>query len=218
MYFARARPIARMQPRRRPRDSNVAHVMQTRDNSSEFVSRLSRAHGVQLLRFLERMLGRKDGAEDVAQEAYLKLYRLSRPDEVICPRALLFDVATKRALLRAPMPNAFSRDYRRTRRRSAPGWRSGATSGSCANRNRDGRMRPRPRREIGGSNPCSRISVSRSVCGCVSQHFRRGARHFISPHLETGRLGHACIPEATVTAELPKMMLLGYSSLEFLCP
>jgi RNA polymerase sigma-70 factor (ECF subfamily) len=46
------------------------------------------------------MLGRKDVAEDVAQEAYLKLYRLSRPDEVICPRALLFDVATKLAINR----------------------------------------------------------------------------------------------------------------------
>lgn len=71
-----------------------------RGSSAEFVSRLSRAYGTQLLRFLERMLGRRDAAEDVAQEAYLKLYRLSRPDEVICPRALLFDVATKLAINR----------------------------------------------------------------------------------------------------------------------
>jgi RNA polymerase sigma-70 factor (ECF subfamily) len=74
--------------------------MQTRGATAEFVSRLSRAYGAQLQRFLERMLGRKDVAEDVAQEAYLKLYRLSRPDEVVCPRALLFDVATKLALNR----------------------------------------------------------------------------------------------------------------------
>jgi RNA polymerase sigma factor (sigma-70 family) len=74
--------------------------MQARGSSAEFVSRLSRAHGAQLQRFLERMLGGKDVAEDVAQEAYLKLYRLSRPDEVICPRALLFDVATKLAINR----------------------------------------------------------------------------------------------------------------------
>jgi RNA polymerase sigma-70 factor (ECF subfamily) len=72
--------------------------MQTRGGTAEFVSRLSRAHGAQLLRFLERMLGGKHAAEDVAQEAYLKLYRLSRPDEVTCPRALLFDVATKLAI------------------------------------------------------------------------------------------------------------------------
>ncbi len=76
----------------------VTYVMQTRGNTTEFVSRLSRLHGAQLQRFLERMLGRKDLAEDVAQEAYLKLYRLSRPDEVNCPRALLFDVATKLAI------------------------------------------------------------------------------------------------------------------------
>lgn len=78
----------------------VTYVMQARGNAAEFVSRLSRAHGAQLLRFLERMLGRKDLAEDVAQEAYLKLYRLSRPDEVTCPRALLFDAATKLAINR----------------------------------------------------------------------------------------------------------------------
>jgi RNA polymerase sigma factor (sigma-70 family) len=78
----------------------VTYVMQTRGSSAEFVSRLSRLHGAQLLRFLERMLGRRDVAEDVAQEAYLKLYRLSRPDEVLCPRALLFDVATKLAINR----------------------------------------------------------------------------------------------------------------------
>ncbi len=46
------------------------------------------------------MLGRKELAEDVAQDAYLKIYRLSRPEEVTCPQALLFDVATKLALTR----------------------------------------------------------------------------------------------------------------------
>lgn len=78
----------------------VTYVMQALGGKAEFVSRLSRAHGAQLLRFLERMLGRRDAAEDVAQEAYLKLYRLSRPHEVTCPRALLFDVATKLAINR----------------------------------------------------------------------------------------------------------------------
>jgi RNA polymerase sigma factor (sigma-70 family) len=78
----------------------TVHVMQARGSSAEFVSRLTRAHGAQLQRFLERMLGRKDLAEDVAQETYLKLYRLSRPDEINCPRALLFDVATKLAINR----------------------------------------------------------------------------------------------------------------------
>ena len=82
------------------RMGKVIHILQARGSTDEFVSRLSRAYGAQLLRFLERMLGRKDLAEDVAQEAYLKLYRLSRPSEVNCPRALLFDVATKLAIER----------------------------------------------------------------------------------------------------------------------
>jgi RNA polymerase sigma factor (sigma-70 family) len=77
----------------------VINILQARGGGTdEFVSRLSRTYGTQLLRFLERMLGRKDLAEDVAQEAYLKLYRLSRPSEVISPRALLFDVASKLAI------------------------------------------------------------------------------------------------------------------------
>ena len=76
----------------------VINILQARGSSADFVSRLSRGHGVQLLRYLERMLGRRDAAEDVAQETYLKLYRLSRPNEVNCPRALLFDVATKLAI------------------------------------------------------------------------------------------------------------------------
>ncbi len=67
---------------------------------AEFVSRLQRQHGVQLEKHLMRLLGRKEAAEEVAQDAYFKLYRLVRPDEVDCPRALLFDVATKLALTR----------------------------------------------------------------------------------------------------------------------
>lgn len=78
----------------------VSYVVKQRGPAAEFVSRLSHSHGLQLHRFLVRMLGRSDVAEDVAQDAYLKIYRLSRPDEVICPQALLFDVATKLALTR----------------------------------------------------------------------------------------------------------------------
>jgi RNA polymerase sigma factor (sigma-70 family) len=90
----------------------VINILQARGNTADFVSRLSRAHGPQLLRYLERMLGRKDAAEDVAQEAYLKLYRLSRPNEVNSPRALLFDVATKLAIdrLRQARAEAAAKD------------------------------------------------------------------------------------------------------------
>jgi RNA polymerase sigma-70 factor (ECF subfamily) len=87
----------------------VINILQARGSTADFVSRLSRSHGAQLLRYLERMLGRKDAAEDVAQEAYLKLYRLSRPSEVNCPRALLFDVATKLAIDRLRKTRAEAR-------------------------------------------------------------------------------------------------------------
>jgi RNA polymerase sigma factor (sigma-70 family) len=80
------------------RMGKVIHIHEARGGAEEFVGRLSRAHGAQLLRFLERMLGRRDAAEDVAQEAYLRLHRMSRPGDIICPRALLFDVATKIAI------------------------------------------------------------------------------------------------------------------------
>src|SRR5215510_5611109 len=78
----------------------VGYMKQRDAAASEFVSRLKRSHGLALHRFLMRMLGRKEMAEDVAQDAYFKLYRLCRPDEVTCPQALLFDVATKLALTR----------------------------------------------------------------------------------------------------------------------
>lgn len=84
----------------------VFDILQGRSGPDEFVSRLSRTYGPHLLRFLERMVGRKDLAEDVAQEAYLKLYRLSRPSEVRSPRALLFDVATKLAIDRLRLAHA----------------------------------------------------------------------------------------------------------------
>jgi RNA polymerase sigma factor (sigma-70 family) len=78
----------------------VRSIKQRDAAASEFVSLLKRSHGLALHRFLMRMLGRKELAEDVAQDAYFKLYRLCRPDEVTCPQALLFDVATKLALTR----------------------------------------------------------------------------------------------------------------------
>jgi RNA polymerase sigma-70 factor (ECF subfamily) len=110
----------------------VINILQARGGTDEFVSRLSRAYGAQLHRFLERMLGRKDLAEDVAQEAFLKLYRLSRPGEVHSPRALLFSVATNLALDR----------IRQTRAEAA------ATSGAAAEMNEVPDESPRPERRV----------------------------------------------------------------------
>lgn len=69
-----------------------------RTRVAEFVTRLFGSHDVQLRRYLQRMLGSKQAAEEVAQETYTKLFRLCRPDEVRSPRALLFDMATKQAI------------------------------------------------------------------------------------------------------------------------
>lgn len=79
-----------------------------RTGVAELVTRLFGAHDQQLRRYLHRMLGSKQAAEEVAQDTYAKLFRLCRPEDVKCPHALLFDMATKRAI-----------DYLRTERVNA---------------------------------------------------------------------------------------------------
>lgn len=65
---------------------------------AQFVTVLFGSHDRQLRRYLLRMLGNKQAAEEVAQDTYTKLFRLVRPAEVKCARALLFDMATKQAI------------------------------------------------------------------------------------------------------------------------
>lgn len=78
---------------------NVVRLMKPeRTAIAELVTRLFGSHDLQLRRYLQRMLGSKQAAEEVAQDTYTKLFRLCRPEEVKCPRALLFDMATKRAI------------------------------------------------------------------------------------------------------------------------
>ena len=79
---------------------NVARRMKSTEWTSvaELVTRLFGLHDRQLRSYLQRMLGSKQAAEEVAQETYTKLFRLCRPEEVKCPRALLFDMATKHAI------------------------------------------------------------------------------------------------------------------------
>jgi RNA polymerase sigma factor (sigma-70 family) len=77
---------------------NVVRLMKPERGIAEFITRLFGSHDVQLRRYLHRMLGSKEAAEEVAQETYTKLFRLCRPEEVKCPRALLFDMATKQAI------------------------------------------------------------------------------------------------------------------------
>ncbi len=65
----------------------------------EFAERLCRTHEAQLLAYLTQMLGRPDIAREVAQDAFEKMHRTYRPDQVLFPRAMLFKVATNFALM-----------------------------------------------------------------------------------------------------------------------
>ena len=67
---------------------------------AEWVSRLVKNYDTALRTFLYRLLRSRADAEDVAQDSYLKLYRLARPGEVRYPRALLFRTATNLAIKR----------------------------------------------------------------------------------------------------------------------
>ena len=67
---------------------------------AKWLTRLVQKNDSALRAFLYRLLRSEADAEDVAQESYLKLFRLTRPDEVRYPRALLFRTATNLAIKR----------------------------------------------------------------------------------------------------------------------
>ncbi len=67
---------------------------------NEFFARLCRTNEAQLLAYLTQMLGRADLAREVAQDAYEKLQRMYRPEQLEFPRAMLFKIATNFALMR----------------------------------------------------------------------------------------------------------------------
>jgi RNA polymerase sigma factor (sigma-70 family) len=74
--------------------------LQAQDSTAQFIDRLSREHGSELLRYLRRMVGREEAAEEIARKAYLTLCGHCQPNDIVFPRALLFDVATKLAIAR----------------------------------------------------------------------------------------------------------------------
>jgi RNA polymerase sigma factor (sigma-70 family) len=77
----------------------LRHMKPTeRTGVAELVTRLFGSHDQRLRYYLRRMLGSQQAAEEVAQDTYAKLFRLCRPEDVKCPHALLFDMATKRAI------------------------------------------------------------------------------------------------------------------------
>jgi RNA polymerase sigma factor (sigma-70 family) len=70
-----------------------------RGRPDDFVERLCRTHEAQLLAYLTQMLGRLDIAREVAQDAFERMHRTYRPEQVVFPRAMLFKVATNFALM-----------------------------------------------------------------------------------------------------------------------
>ena len=61
--------------------------------SAQFVARLARAHGQDLLRFIAKRLRTTADASDIAQETYVRLLRLERKDLIRDPRPYLYRIA-----------------------------------------------------------------------------------------------------------------------------
>ena len=64
----------------------------------EFIDQLVSDYGASLERFLQRKLESPADAAEVAQEAYLRLYRLDHPEQLDNARAFLFQVASNLAV------------------------------------------------------------------------------------------------------------------------
>jgi RNA polymerase sigma factor (sigma-70 family) len=64
----------------------------------QFVSDLIADHGNSLERFLARKLDNPSDAAEIAQEAYLRIYRLQQPEKLDNARAFLFQVASNLAV------------------------------------------------------------------------------------------------------------------------
>lgn len=68
------------------------------DNNGKFIEQLVRDHGLSLERFLARKLDNAADAAELAQEAFLRIYRLEHPEKLDNARAFLFQVASNLAV------------------------------------------------------------------------------------------------------------------------
>ncbi len=64
----------------------------------KFIAALVDKHGALLEKFLARKLDSADDAAELAQEAYMRLHRLERPEQLDNARAFLFQVASNLAV------------------------------------------------------------------------------------------------------------------------
>jgi len=68
--------------------------MPSRDRNNQIAAELAAARGADLLRFIRLRVGNAADAREIAQEAYLRLMRLSQVDLVRNPEAYLFRIAS----------------------------------------------------------------------------------------------------------------------------
>lgn len=68
------------------------------DEKARFLSQLAERYGPSLERFLTRKLDNPADAAEVAQETFIRLYRLEHPDQLDNARAFLFQVASNLAV------------------------------------------------------------------------------------------------------------------------
>ncbi len=67
-------------------------------DSSDFVSALYDSQSTPLVRYLAARFGSVDEAQEVAQEAWLRMYRLEAPEALENPKAFLFQTASNLAI------------------------------------------------------------------------------------------------------------------------
>ncbi len=68
------------------------------DRKSQFVDQLFKDQGTALVKFLTSQYRDPDQAREIAQEAWLRIYRLDHPEALDNPRAFLFQTANNLAI------------------------------------------------------------------------------------------------------------------------
>jgi RNA polymerase sigma-70 factor (ECF subfamily) len=68
------------------------------DAKARFIAELTKKYGATLERFLTRKLDNPADAAEVAQETFIRIYRLEHPEELDNARAYLFQVASNLAV------------------------------------------------------------------------------------------------------------------------
>jgi DNA-directed RNA polymerase specialized sigma24 family protein len=84
-----------------PLDSKASFVVSDSSTGPGDVERLFREHNSALLRFVVAKVGSEEEAREIAQQAYVQLLQLDRPEAISYLRAFLFKTAANLAVGRA---------------------------------------------------------------------------------------------------------------------